>query len=172
MIKNILLSLATVFLLTACATGWDVDLAKENTSRINSHSKAQSEQVKYRSKAVADVAASYKCADEGSADCAAVQAMMRYRGFEALEGITTVEYRGHSEKTGVDIQHELAKDADRILLYTVDPLLSLLDGQEEPDSVELNGDNNTVTFEETHATAIRDSNATVDKSQIEDNSSE
>lgn len=165
--KKTILTAAALLILSGCATKWDVDIAKQNTSRVNVHSEQQANQVKYRSDAAKSIASSYKCSETGSPDCAAAQAMMRYRGFESLERINTVEYGGPSDKTGLDVYHKLADKSDGILRQA-DNIVDLLLGDDDtPDNVEISGDGNTLHIEENHATAIKESSASLDKSTNE-----
>ena len=98
-----------LFFLSGCATTYDVKIAQENTKRVVSNDTTNKAIVDSKAKAIAKIA-DYKCTDPNSKDCGTAQAFAGVFGMQAIAGIKVEQYKGPVDKTGVEVQYEVAEN--------------------------------------------------------------
>lgn len=98
---------ASFLFLTACATPYDVDIARSNNATVQNHSTQQGKVAIKKAEAITGIfnKLSEKCQSEDSFSCGALLGMSGAMASRDIASIKTEEYAGPVQKTGVDVQN-------------------------------------------------------------------
>ena len=105
--KTLLGLLVLGIMLSGCATPYDVDIAQSNNATVQNHDTRQGEVAAVKARSISSIfdKISQKCEGQDSFACGALLGLSGAMASRDIAGIETKEYKGPTQKTGVDVQY-------------------------------------------------------------------